>query len=189
MLRWGCHVPSALYDTPPSASCRIGAGKPPLDGILIGDSFANHFTGMIDVLAKAQGISVMDYTMDGCPPILGYNTGKAGRYVAYCLRRNEAAYALIASNHYRRVVFAANWPREPVAKEQLIVSIEAVLKSGAELTVILSKELSPVPRAAPSGGWCLAQPGAAKGYSAAPQSILSKSSPAFRKSASLTPIK
>ncbi|MBO0734175.1 MAG: hypothetical protein J2P49_07655, partial [Methylocapsa sp.] len=140
VLRWGCQVPSALYDTPPSASCRIGAGNPALDGILIGDSFANHFTGVIEVLAKAQGISLMDYSTDGCPPILGYYTGKTGRYVAYCLRRNEAAYALIASNHYRRVVLAANWPREPAAKEQLIASIEAVLKSGAELTVILSSE-------------------------------------------------
>jgi hypothetical protein len=118
-----------------------GADKAPLDGILIGDSFANHFTGMIDVMAKAEGVSLMDYTMDGCPPILGYVTGKAGRYVAYCLRRNEATYALIAANHYRRVVLAANWPREPAAKEQFMASIEAVLKSGAELSVILGNEI------------------------------------------------
>lgn len=139
-LRSGCHVPTAMYDTPPNERCRLGAVKPHGDGILIGDSFANHFTGMVDVMAKAEGISLMDYTLDGCPPILGYNTGKASAYVEKCRKRNDAAYAKVAASRFSRVVLGASWPKEREAGEQLMTSIDLLLKTGAKVTVILSNE-------------------------------------------------
>lgn len=138
VLRSGCHVPTAMYSTSPDDKCRLGMDKPELDGILIGDSFANHFTGMVDVMAKAEGISLMDYTMDGCPPILGYDTGKGSIYAERCRKRNEASYAKVTASHYSRVVLAGSWPKETKAGEQLMSSIEVVLKTGAKLTVILS---------------------------------------------------
>lgn len=61
-LRAGCHVPAALYWMPPDPKCVLGAraaGAARVDGILLGDSFANHFTGMVDVLAKRDRITVM----------------------------------------------------------------------------------------------------------------------------------
>ncbi len=139
-LRRGCDVPTAMYATLPSANCRLGEKKAHLDGILIGDSFANHFTGMIDVMGKANGLSFMDYTMQGCPPILGYRTDKGAWYVRGCLKRNEMAYHLIAANHYDRVILAGHWPRNPEAGEQLASSIGAVLKTGAKVTLIINNE-------------------------------------------------
>jgi peptidoglycan/LPS O-acetylase OafA/YrhL len=140
VLRNGCHVPTAMYHLQPDDKCRLGVAKPDKDGILIGDSFANHFTGMVDVMAKAEGISLMDYTLDGCPPILGYDNGKAPAYVERCRKRNVAAYAIVAASRYSRVVLGASWPKEAKAGEQLTASIDRLLKTGARVTVILSNE-------------------------------------------------
>ncbi|MEO8296173.1 MAG: acyltransferase family protein [Burkholderiales bacterium] len=138
LLRKGCHVPTALYDTPPSPACRLGSDKPVLDGILIGDSYANHFTGMLDVMAKAQGLSLMDYTMDGCPPLLGFDNGAAPSYAERCRKRNESAFAQVTNGHFSHVILAANWPRQPDVMDKLMRSIETVLKTGAELTIVLA---------------------------------------------------
>jgi peptidoglycan/LPS O-acetylase OafA/YrhL len=140
ILRSGCHVPTSMYNTPPDAKCRLGMAKQELDGIMIGDSYANHFTGMVDVLSKAAGISIMDYTMDGCPPILMYDTGAAQLTAERCRKRNEAIYTNIAESHFSRVILAGSWPQGAKAGEQLMSSIDIVVKSGAALTIILSNE-------------------------------------------------
>lgn len=140
VLRSGCHVPTAMYSTPPNNKCRLGMEKAELDGILVGDSFANHFSGMVDLMAKEEGITFMDYTMDGCPPILGYDTGKGPAYAERCIKRNETIYAMMANNRYTRVILAGSWPRDKKAGEQLTTSIETILKTGAKLTVILANE-------------------------------------------------
>jgi len=143
VLRNGCHVPTAMYDMPPNKKCTIGASKQQLDGILIGDSFANHFTGMIDVLALNSEISLMDYTMDGCPPIIGFNTGKVAAYAERCIKRNKMAYAKIASEHYSQVVLAGNWPTNEDLTNPLSHSIDAILATGAKLTIVLSNASIP----------------------------------------------
>lgn len=140
VLRNGCHVPTAMYGTPPNDKCRLGIKKVELDGVLIGDSFANHFSGMIDLMAKAEGKSFMDYTMDGCPPILGFDTGKGAAYSGRCIKRNDAVYSLLTSNRYTHVILASSWPRDEKAGEQLVESIEIILKVGSKLTVILANE-------------------------------------------------
>ncbi len=141
ILRQGCHVPTIRYNTPPNIEkCRLGTDKAGLDGILIGDSYANHFTGMVDVLAKAEGVSIMDYTMDGCPPILGYDTGKVPAYVEKCKKRNDAVFAMLKTNHYGRVIMAGAWPKSEEAGKLLVASIEVVLGTGAKLTLILNNE-------------------------------------------------
>lgn len=107
------------------------------DGILIGDSYANHFTGMIDVMAKDAGLAFMDYTMDACPPIRGYEPEGARAYAEKCLLRNEAIYQMIRTNRYRQVILAANWPDTPEAGRQLATSIEAIVGSGAIVTIVM----------------------------------------------------
>lgn len=139
-LRAGCHVPTALFNTLPLDHCRIGMSKAKPDGILLGDSFANHFTGMLDVIAKHDGLSLMDYTMDGCPPIVGYNTGKNATYAQRCRLRNDAAYAQLVQNRYQHVILASNWPEEPEVAPLLKRSIEIALSTGAKVTVILKNE-------------------------------------------------
>jgi peptidoglycan/LPS O-acetylase OafA/YrhL len=173
LLRRGCHVPSAMYYTVPSEKCRLGTVKSDVDGVLIGDSFANHFTGMLDVMAKAQGLSIIDYTMDGCPPILGYEQEerKGTAYGDRCRKRNEAAYAMITASRYRRVVLAGNWPKKPEAGPLLVASIKSALSSGAQITVILSNETIEGAAACPirnvmygRGGSCEAPPQGAPDY-------------------------
>jgi hypothetical protein len=135
--RRGCHVPTALYRTPPHPDCRLGAAKAVPDGILIGDSYANHFTGMIDVMATDAGLAFMDYTMDACPPIRGYEPEGARAYAEKCRLRNEAIYQMIRTNRYRQVILAANWPDTPEAGRQLATSIEAIVGSGAIVTIVM----------------------------------------------------
>jgi peptidoglycan/LPS O-acetylase OafA/YrhL len=139
-IRSLCHVPGALYRTPPNPSCKLGMDKPAPDGLLIGDSFANHFTGMLDVLAKASGLQILDYTMSACPPVLGYRISNGPVYAAACLARNEAIYASIGSKQYRLIILAASWPNEEIAGRQLKASIDEILRSGAKLTIVLGNE-------------------------------------------------
>lgn len=144
VLRTGCHVQNTNYDTPPNINeCRLGSDKPRLSGILIGDSYANHFTGMVDVMAKAKGISLIDYTMDGCPPIRGYETKHSRPYRERCLKRNEAIYQYLLASSYDHVILGGNWPRTERAREQIMASISFILGTGAQLTLIINNESIP----------------------------------------------
>ena len=100
----------------------------------------NHFTRMIDVMAKAAGISFLDYTMDGCPPLLGYVNGKTPAHAERCRKRNEAVYTMISEGRYSRVILAANWLDSPAVGESLATSIEAILKAGATPTIIMNNQ-------------------------------------------------
>ncbi|KPG89950.1 acyltransferase [Pseudomonas sp. RIT-PI-q] len=139
-IRSGCHVTNALYSTGPNDACRLGVKKAELDGIMIGDSFANHFTGMVDLLAKPNNLSIMDYTMDSCPPIIGYTVDMSEVYAAHCAKRNERAFSLIEQNHYRYVVLAAIWPRDAIAKDMVEASIKRVVEHSGEVIVILRNQ-------------------------------------------------
>lgn len=145
-IRSGCHVPNALYRTEPDARCRLGVKKPQLDGLMVGDSFANHFTGMVDILAGANGLSLMDYTMDSCPPIIGYTGGMPAVYAAHCAQRNARVFELIQQNHYPYVVLAGSWPREAAAKSLVQASLQRVVENSGQVIVILSNQ--PIDKAA-----------------------------------------
>ncbi|EJM58786.1 putative acyltransferase [Pseudomonas sp. GM48] len=139
-VRSGCHVPNALYKTEPNDHCRLGATKEELDGILIGDSFANHFTGMVDILAKPNNIMLMDYTMDSCPPILGFTAEMPAVYAAHCAKRNERVFSLIEQNKYRYVVLAAIWPKDAQARVLVEASIQRVVENSGQVIVILNNQ-------------------------------------------------
>ncbi|KOY00848.1 acyltransferase family protein [Pseudomonas nunensis] len=139
-IRKGCHVTNALYSTEPNDACRLGVKKPELDGIMIGDSFANHFTGMVDLLAKPNNLSIMDYTMDSCPPIVGYTIDMSAVYAAHCAKRNERVFSLIERNHYRYVVLAAIWPRDAIAHDMVEASIKRAVENSGEVIVILRNQ-------------------------------------------------
>ncbi|MGZ5127489.1 MAG: acyltransferase family protein, partial [Burkholderiales bacterium] len=139
-IRKGCHVPTAAYQTSPNDACRLGADKPHVDGILIGDSFANHFTGMVDVLAKADGITVMDYTMDACPPILNYTSANSASYGEKCIFRNRFAYDLIEKNKYGYVILGGHWPMAEEVHPAIETSIATILRTGAKVVIILSNQ-------------------------------------------------
>jgi len=143
-FRAGCHVPTALYATPLNpVKCRLGEEKTQPDGVLIGDSYANHFTGMLDEMAKAEGLSLVDYTMDGCPPILGYGGRGKGGYAEKCRERNKAAYAEISEKGFGWVVLAGEWSGSVVEGNQLEASIKHLLDADIKVTLILNNQTIP----------------------------------------------
>ncbi|MBA1204087.1 acyltransferase [Pseudomonas capeferrum] len=139
-IRRGCHVANALYGTAPNGDCRLGAPKPAIDGILVGDSFANHFSGMVDILARPDNISLMDYTVDYCLPVLGYSGGMPPVYAEHCKRRNERVYDLIERNNYPYVVLAGSWPRDEAAEELIEASIQRAVEHSGQVIVIFKNQ-------------------------------------------------
>ncbi|CAH0203774.1 acyltransferase family protein [Pseudomonas brassicacearum] len=139
-LRSSCHMPNARYNSDPNPDCRLGAHKQQLDGIMVGDSFANHFTGMVDILAEPNGIGLMDYTLDGCPPIFDYTAGLSTVYVSHCVERNKRVLGLIEQNHYPYVVLAGAWPRDAAAGDAIEASIKRVAQNSGQVIVILSNQ-------------------------------------------------
>src|SRR3546814_948080 len=91
--------------------------KEQLDGMMVGDSFANHFTGMVDILAKPNGIRLMDYTLDACTPIFGYAAEVSAAYGERCVARNARELELIKQKHYPYVVLARAWHRDAAAAQ------------------------------------------------------------------------
>ena len=143
VLRAGCHVPTALYATQPNQKCRLGDPNAPLDGILLGDSYANHFTGMVDVMAKAEGLAYLDYTMDGCPPIPGYVTPGQASYATKCLARNDFAFTYLTEHHFKRVILAADWRVAAASNALMEAAVKRALDAGAQVTIILANPLIP----------------------------------------------
>lgn len=145
-IRHGCHVANALYSAEPDNDCRLGADKTAIDGILVGDSFANHFTGMVDILARPDNISLMDYTIDYCLPVLGYSGGMPPVYADHCASRNARVFDLIEHNRYRYVVLAGSWPRDEAAEGIIEASIRLAVEHSGQVIVILNNQ--PIDKAA-----------------------------------------
>lgn len=134
VLRKGCHSAPVLYSVAPDpAGCRLGAPKAAPDGLLIGDSYANHFTGMVDVMAAADGLAVMDYTMDNCPPLLGYKATNTEK----CEKRIAMTLDYIKSRKFSKIILAANWPHKKQAGEKLEETVRLLLGTGAGVTLIV----------------------------------------------------
>jgi len=141
LLRRTCHSAPALYFMQPNPNeCHLGATKLHLDGLLIGDSYANHFTGMVDVMAKADSISIMDYTMSSCPPLLGY---KAPVNAEWCEKRTRITFDYIKNSKPSKVILAANWPNSEAAGEKLEDTIGYLLNAGASVTLIIDNAYIP----------------------------------------------
>ncbi|WP_434606676.1 acyltransferase [Pseudomonas sp. D2-30] len=139
-LRERCHMPNARYNAAPDPACHLGARKAQIDGVMVGDSFANHFTGMVDVLAEPNGIALMDYTLDKCPPIFGHAAEMSAGYGARCVARNEQVLQLIERNRYPYVVLAGAWPRDPAAGAVIEASIRQVADRTGQVIVVLSNQ-------------------------------------------------
>jgi peptidoglycan/LPS O-acetylase OafA/YrhL len=141
IIREHCHVSTAYYQTKPNAGCVLGERNNNIDGLLIGDSYANHFSGMVDVLAKADGVQILDYTMDGCPPILGYeNLNLQPSYRKKCIARNNYILNLIKENKYQYVILGASWPTDGVAGKAIEHTISEISKAGAKVVVIINNQ-------------------------------------------------
>lgn len=145
-LRPECHSPTLLYARQPSPACVLGVpGKAP-EVFMVGDSFANHFTGMIDILAKNDHVTVTDYTMDGCLPVKGMGFGAQESYARKCKARNEFVYKYISSHRFKYVILAGAWPVDSspadfaALQTGLSNSVATVIASGAKPIIIINNE-------------------------------------------------
>ncbi len=139
LLRSGCHVPSALYQEPPSKDkCRLGDTAKVPTMLLWGDSHANHFSGMVDEMAKYQGLGLFDYTMDACPPIIGYKFQDNSAYSQRCIKRNEKIHDFLKKGDISKVILAANWPDNEDAAIAFKETLTILIDMGLQVTVIKS---------------------------------------------------
>lgn len=85
--------------------CFLGVKKDTLDGVLIGDSFANHTAAFLDVLAKDAGLYIHDSAASGYP-IMNDIDDKDGSDIfpkAYAIERMNYA------KQFKTIYIAGNW--------------------------------------------------------------------------------
>lgn len=109
--RAGCHVARRSYLSLPSEDCWFGASGSQKAAFMLGDSYANHFSGFIDEIAKDASIAVKDYTMDSCAPLVNIMAGSNLSSAEQCDKRNKQAlsHLLDSEENYSYVIFASNW--------------------------------------------------------------------------------
>jgi hypothetical protein len=136
-LRAGCHVPSALYKKlPDPVACHLGKADTSPSGVLWGDSYANHFSGLVDELARHQGAAFMDYTMDACPPLMNYRPSGSSAYAQRCVERNAQLLEFLLRSKISHVVMAANWPDDEQAGSRFRETVRHLQGLNLKVTVI-----------------------------------------------------
>ena len=70
-IRGKCHTTGHGSIPPPEDECVVGKNKESADFLIVGDSHANHFVGMLDVLANDAGLRGYDVTQDSTPFLPG----------------------------------------------------------------------------------------------------------------------
>ena len=87
--------------------CGLGVKKDTLDGVLIGDSFANHSAAFIDVLAKDSGLYFHDSAAGGYPLLhdVDDKTGEPTRDTTY------GEIRLTYAKKFKTIIVATNWER------------------------------------------------------------------------------
>lgn len=116
--------------------CGLGVKKDTLDGILIGDSFANHSAAFIDVLAKEAGLYFHDSAAGGYPLLHDIDpiTGNPLRDLAYGKKR--LAYA----KELKTIIIASNWERFTNADSKnyqfLMSTLEELVVLGKQIIIV-----------------------------------------------------
>lgn len=106
--------------------CFIGIKKNSLDGVLIGDSFANQTAEFLDVLAKDANLYIHDSAAGGYPILVNYDDdNKPTKEEQYGLDRLEYA------KKFKTIYIAANWiniSSSKINSNRILKSIEELLK-------------------------------------------------------------
>lgn len=100
-------------DVPFETQCLIGTEHAAKKGLLIGDSFSNHYWGLVDTLGKSAGVSITALGTSSCitlPGIYLYDwwTFK-GRVYQECFAQTKRYYQMIQHNHYDYVLIGQAW--------------------------------------------------------------------------------
>lgn len=94
--------------------CKIGAKEQgSRTGLMIGDSFSNHYWGFMDVLGKAAGVSILAQGTSSCislPGIYLYDWWHfKDKIYQDCYEQTEKYYRMIQENHYDYVIIGQVW--------------------------------------------------------------------------------
>lgn len=149
------------------SSCVLGLPGAGKRALLMGDSYSNHFWGLVDTLSKDAGISVTAQGYPGClalPDVYLYDWWKY-KHALYkkCNAAATAYHQQIAQNHYDYVIIGLTWdtyadssavvwsiddPRsEALSRERmkaaLLKSLEIIAQSGATPVLLKSNIVMP----------------------------------------------
>lgn len=128
-----CFLSEDTADRFDAGACVHDFGFPETRVMLWGDSFAAHYVSGLGPNAAAIGSNVLQYTFQGCPPVLAY----ASVARPACTGFNRRALDLIESRGIDTVLIAARWPdyqdRTLAALEETIREVQA---RGAEALII-----------------------------------------------------
>lgn len=94
--------------------CRLGVkSKNSKTGLMIGDSFANHYWGFMDALGKNAGVSIVTQGISTCmvlPGIYLYDWWYYKNQVYQpCYEQTQKYYQMIQDNHYDYVILGQIW--------------------------------------------------------------------------------
>lgn len=115
--------------------CFLGIQKDTLDGLLIGDSYANHTAAFLDVLAKDAGLYIHDSAAGGYPLMNKLNEDGSPDF--------PAEYAIDRLNYakkFKNIFIASNWEGISEAKnkatyQSTIRTLGALIKSGKKIII------------------------------------------------------
>ncbi len=106
--------PTCIDREQPLSACMLGSTHAHArHGLMIGDSFANHYWGFIDTLGKAANVAILAQGSSSCltlPGIYQYNWWHyKDRVYQECYDHTQQYYALIRKNHYDFVILGQIW--------------------------------------------------------------------------------
>jgi len=111
-IRGACHN-GYLAGLASEDECVLGQKREVVDFLLIGDSHANHFTGMMDVFASGAGLRGYDSSQSNTIYLPGVDRvySKSGQEKIHkqFKSRNEAWTELIKNNDYKAVVLGGSY--------------------------------------------------------------------------------
>ncbi|MES2575423.1 MAG: acyltransferase family protein [Bacteroidota bacterium] len=115
--------------------CFLGIKKDTLDGLLIGDSFANHTAAFLDVLAKDADLYIHDSAAGGYP--LMNNIDKDGK------KSYPEKYAIERLNYakkFKNIFISANWenishPKNIKTYQSTLKTLDKLVKSGKKIII------------------------------------------------------
>lgn len=97
-----------------SEQCKIGSkNETAKRGLMIGDSFSNHYWGFMDAIGKAENITILAHGTSSCitlPDIYLYDWWHFHhRVYNACYQQTKRYYDMIQTNHYDYVIIGQVW--------------------------------------------------------------------------------
>jgi peptidoglycan/LPS O-acetylase OafA/YrhL len=133
-VRSKCHDADLIGNTD---QCWLGIKKEALDGMLVGDSFANHSASFIDVLAKDAGLFIHDSTSGGHPILTQLIAPSVYAYPEK-YANNRLKYAM----QFEHIIIGVNWDLYKIPSnlnyEILLSTIGDMIKQDKKVSVIIS---------------------------------------------------